>query len=113
MLSPGDWSARGWFHGGSGLQTAIVGIIEDRDQEIAPTTLVWERSSTAIFHLTFSEPAPALVLVTVRLERPFHLHANVLGLIDAQLRHHTTKPLHHQRSDLFVKFFRQYFNRNR
>ena len=37
MLSPGDWSARGWFHGGSGLQTAIVGIIEDRDQEIAPS----------------------------------------------------------------------------
>src|SRR5476651_1889392 len=57
-----------------------------------------------------ADGAGYLVAVSVRLERTFNAHTDVVGLGLGQLSHHAAKAADHFQGHFFVEFLRQYFH---
>ena len=52
------------------------------------------------------------VLVAIGFKRTVHAHANVVGLLEAQLGHHAAESLHHAGRYLLVELLGQHLYRN-
>ncbi len=84
MISPVHPGVDGCLH-----RVGFARILRDLEVRLSSVIVAW-----------------LLVFIGLRLERPFLVHADVIGLIIGEAGNNTTKAFHHELSDFFVEFLR-------